>query len=127
MALMKERGLPGSAEAQAEFQWSGEDSKQHPSLCHRFLACTSRGMQIEWILRWKNPRPDIHLMVELFVDTDEIFAVIQVCTFSHAQSQVAQRIHTSFWHSTIEAKDIAMHELPCKCLNVFYARRARRA
>ena len=32
----------------AELQWSGEAWQQHPSLCHRFLACTSRGMQIEW-------------------------------------------------------------------------------
>jgi len=41
-------GCSTIAEAQAELQWSGEDWKQHPSLCHRFLACTSRGMQIEW-------------------------------------------------------------------------------
>ena len=26
-----------------------KDCQQHPSLCHRFLACTSQGMQIEWI------------------------------------------------------------------------------
>jgi len=36
------------AEAQAELHWNGEAWQQHPSLCHRFLACTSRGMQIEW-------------------------------------------------------------------------------
>jgi len=41
-------GCSTIAEAQAELQWSEEDWKQHPSLCHRFLACTSRGMQIEW-------------------------------------------------------------------------------
>jgi len=35
------------AEAQAELHWNGEDWQQHPSLCHRFLACTSRGMQID--------------------------------------------------------------------------------
>jgi len=41
-------GCSTIAEAQVELQWSGKDWKQQPSLCHRFLACTSRGMQIEW-------------------------------------------------------------------------------
>jgi len=41
-------GCSTIAEAQAELQWNVEDWQQHPSLCHRFLACTSRGMQIEW-------------------------------------------------------------------------------
>jgi len=44
---MAHRGCFSIAEAQAEFQWNGEDWQQHPSLCHRFLACTSRGMQVE--------------------------------------------------------------------------------
>ena len=42
-------GCSTIAEAQAELQWSGKDWQQHPSLCHRFLACTSRGMQIKWM------------------------------------------------------------------------------
>ena len=41
-------GCSTIAEAQVELQWSGKDWKQQPSLCHRFLACTSRGIQIEW-------------------------------------------------------------------------------
>jgi len=41
--------LAALAEVQAELQWNGEDWQQHFSLCHRFLACTSRGVQIEWI------------------------------------------------------------------------------
>jgi len=42
-------GCSTIAEAQTELQWSGKDWQPHPSLCHRFLACTSRGMQIEWM------------------------------------------------------------------------------
>jgi len=33
---MAHRGCFTIAEAQAEFQWNGEDWQQHPSLCHRF-------------------------------------------------------------------------------------------
>jgi len=46
---MAHLGCSTIAEAKVELQWSGEDWKQHPSLCHRFLAYTSRGMQIEWM------------------------------------------------------------------------------
>jgi len=55
-------GCSTIAEVQAKLQRCGEDWKQHPSLCHRFLACTSRGMQIEWTaihigpyVFWKEP------------------------------------------------------------------------
>jgi len=41
-------GCSTIAEAQAELQWNGEAWQHYPSLFHRFLACTSRGMQREW-------------------------------------------------------------------------------
>jgi len=39
----EEQPTPASSPSRKSKDW-----QQHPSLCHRFLACTSQGMQIEW-------------------------------------------------------------------------------